>query len=77
MTEERVVSKPTMPELRAELLTRLLDPILTLAETAILLGVCPETVRRYTNRGVLPCFRTSGNYRRFRLSEVLAFLERR
>lgn len=66
-----------MAELRAELVRRLLDPTLTLAETAILLGVCPTTVRRYTNRGVLPCSRTPGNYRRFRLSEVLAFLERR
>ncbi len=50
------------------------DPTLTLEETATLLGVCPTTVRRYTNRGQLPHFRTSGNQRRFRLSDVQEFM---
>ncbi len=63
-------------ESREELVERLLDPTLTLSETAILLGVCPTTVRRYTKRGVLKCFRTPGNQRRFRLSDVLDFIER-
>lgn len=62
---------------RDELVERLLDPVLTLQETAILLDVCPTTVRRYTNRGVLNCFRTPGNQRRFRLSDVISFMERR
>ncbi|MDR3710915.1 MAG: helix-turn-helix domain-containing protein [Capsulimonadaceae bacterium] len=61
-------------ETRDELISRLLDPTLTLEETAQVLNVCPTTVRRYTNRGNLPHFRTAGNQRRFRLSEVLAFL---
>lgn len=64
-------------ETREELLQRLLDPPLTLEETARILNVCPMTVRRYTNRGVLPHFRTAGNQRRFRLSDVLTFLEAR
>jgi len=64
-------------ESRAELVQRLLDPVLTLEEAAILLDVCPTTVRRYTNRGVLKCYRTPGNQRRFRLSEILSFMERR
>lgn len=62
-------------ETREELLQRLLDPQLTLEETARVLDVCPATVRRYTNRGLLRHFRTPGNQRRFRLSDVLAFLE--
>jgi len=62
---------------RDELVERLLDPVLTLQETAILLDVCSTTVRRYTNRGVLNCFRTPGNQRRFRLSDVISFMERR
>lgn len=62
-------------ETREELLARLLDPELTLEEAAQVLNVCPTTVRRYTNRGVLPHYRTIGNQRRFRLSQVLAFLE--
>ncbi len=62
-------------ESRQQLIERLLDPTLTLEETARVLGVVPTTVRRYTNRGVLPCYRTIGQQRRFRLSDVLAFLE--
>lgn len=63
-------------ETRQQLLQRLLDPTLTLEDTARVLGVCPATVRRYTNRGVLPHHRTVGQQRRFRLSDVLAFGER-
>ena len=62
-------------ETRKTLIERLLNPTLTLEETARVLGVCPATVRRYTNRGILPHFRTIGQQRRFRLSDVLAFLE--
>ncbi|MBC7286841.1 MAG: helix-turn-helix domain-containing protein, partial [Armatimonadetes bacterium] len=39
--------------------------------------VCPTTVLRYTNRGILKCFRTPGNQRRFKLSDILEFMERR
>jgi excisionase family DNA binding protein len=63
-------------ETRQQLIQRLLNPTLTLEETARVLGVCPATVRRYTNRGVLPHYRTVGQQRRFRLSDVLVFLER-
>lgn len=61
---------------RAAMVERLLDPTLTLEETALMLGVCPTTVRRYTNRNQLRHFRTQGNQRRFRLSDVLEFLDR-
>ncbi len=60
---------------REQLIERLLDPTLTVSETAALLGVCATTVRRYTKRGVLNCFRTPGNQRRFKLSDVLNFME--
>ena len=69
--------KAKFRETREELIGRLLDPPLTLEETARLLGVCPTTVRRYTNKGQLRHFRTNGNQRRFRLSDVLEFLELR
>lgn len=62
-------------ETREELIQRLLDPMLTLEDTARLLNVCPTTVRRYTNKGLLKHYRTAGNQRRFRLSDVLAFME--
>lgn len=64
---------PRREETREQLLARLLDPTLTLEETACLLEVCPTTVRRYTNRGLLAHMRSAGNQRRFKLSDVLAF----
>lgn len=76
---EPIIEKPprrSATETREELIQRLLDPHLTLQETAKLLNVCPTTVRRYTNRGLLAHYRTPGNQRRFRLSDVLAFMER-
>lgn len=62
-------------ESRQELIKRILDPQLTLEETSRLLGVCPATVRRYTNRGWLKHHRTEGGQRRFRLSDVGRFVE--
>ncbi|CAN5425661.1 hypothetical protein BH11ARM2_BH11ARM2_08360 [soil metagenome] len=63
-------------ETRQELIRRLLDPELSLEETSRLLGVCPATVRRYTNRGWLSHHRTTGGQRRFRLSHVVMFVEK-
>jgi excisionase family DNA binding protein len=61
-------------ESRQDLIRRLLDPELSLEETSRLLGVCPATVRRYTNRGWLAHHRTGGGQRRFRLSSVVKFV---
>lgn len=61
-------------ESREELLQRLLDPLISLEEAARIMNVCPTTVRRYTNRGILKHYRTAGNQRRFRLSDVLTFM---
>ena len=63
-------------ETRKELIKRLLDPQLSLEETSRLLGVCPATVRRYTNRGWLAHHRTVGGQRRFRLSDIIQFVEK-
>ena len=68
-------SYKTFRESRASLIQRLLDPPITLEEAARILNVCPTTVRRYTNRGILRHYRTAGNQRRFKLSEVLTFME--
>lgn len=62
-------------ESRDELIRRLLDPELTLEETSRLLGVCPATVRRYTNRTWLQHHRTKGGQRRFRLSNIVKFVD--
>ncbi len=89
--EEREVAqssyKRPFQEKRAELIARILDPVLSLEDTARLLNVCPTTVRRYTNKGILTHYRKeperpSANtteretrQRRFRLSDILTFLE--
>lgn len=62
-------------ESREQLIRRLLDPELTLEEVSRLLGVCPATVRRYTNRGWMSHHRTPGGQRRFRLSNVVKFVD--
>lgn len=62
-------------ESREDLIRRLIDPELTLEEVSRLLGVCPATVRRYTNRGWMDHTRTKGGQRRFRLSHVVAFVD--
>lgn len=67
--------KSEFKETREALIGRLTDPVLSLEDTARLLGVCPTTVRRYTDRGWLQHFRTEGNQRRFRLSDIVQFLE--
>jgi excisionase family DNA binding protein len=74
---EPAVGPRTFEETREQLIQRLADPTLTLEETARLLDVCTATVRRYANRGHLPHHRTVGQQRRFRLSDVVLFLERR
>ena len=63
-------------ETRQELIRRLLDPPLTLEEVSRLLGVCPTTVRRYTNRGWLSHRRSAGGRRQFALSDVVTFVEK-
>ncbi len=93
--------KRPFQEKRHELIERILDPILSLEDTARLLNVCPTTVRRYTNKGILTYYRKEPDrstrndlisddeqidgaersqsketrQRRFRLSDILAFLE--
>jgi excisionase family DNA binding protein len=62
---------------REELIEKLLDPVISLEEAATLIGVCKTTVRRYTNRDELECVRTPGQQRRFKLSQVLAFVKKR
>lgn len=77
LRRERNGEAPDQAAGRHELLKRAMNQVLTLEETARILNVCPTTVRRYTNRGSLNHFRTPGNQRRFRLVDVLEFLESR
>lgn len=48
---------------------------LSLSEASERLGVHPTTLRRWADAGELPCFRTPGGHRRFRASDLAAWLE--
>jgi len=69
---ERAQRVRLRPETRAQMLARLTNPMISLYEASVILGVCSATVRRYCDLGTLPHLRTPGGQRRFRLREVLA-----
>jgi excisionase family DNA binding protein len=48
--------------------------LITTGTAAELLGVSPQTVRRWADSGDLPSVRTPGNQRRFRRAAVEALL---
>ena len=50
------------------------DRLLTPAEVAALLRVDPKTVTRWAEQGKLHAIRTLGGHRRYRETEILAFL---
>jgi len=50
---------------------------LSLAEASERLGVHPTTLRRWANAGAIPCFRTPGGHRRFRSSDLAAWMQGR
>jgi excisionase family DNA binding protein len=47
---------------------------LSLTEAGELLGVHPTTLRRWADVGSIPCFRTPGGHRRFRASDLSAWM---
>lgn len=47
---------------------------LTTKDVATLLGVTKETVRAWTDKGQLSCWKTPNGYRRFRQSDIDAFI---
>lgn len=86
----RPIHSQTLTGDRLATLERLLNPELTLDETALLLDISTTTVRRYTNQGILKHFRKGmegadseemnsfkTRQRRFRLLDVLEFFEER
>lgn len=51
------------------------DRLLYPAEVARIFRVDPKSVTRWAAAGWIPCIRTPGGHRRYRESEVRAFLE--
>jgi excisionase family DNA binding protein len=50
---------------------------LSSTEASELLGVHQTTLRRWADAGSIPCFRTPGGHRRFRVSDLEAWMEGR
>jgi excisionase family DNA binding protein len=50
---------------------------LSSAEASEFLGVHPTTLRRWSDAGEVPCFRTPGGHRRFRAADLAAWMESR
>jgi len=48
---------------------------LSLSEASKLLGVHFTTLRRWADAGSVPCFRTPGGHRRFRMADLVAWME--
>ena len=48
---------------------------LSLTEASRLLGVHQTTLRRWADSGHIPCFRTPGGHRRFRISDLAAWMD--
>lgn len=46
-------------------------------EAAALIGVHPETLKRWADLGEIPSMRTPGGWRRFRKTDVDAFIDAR
>ena len=53
------------------------DPYVSTGQAAEILGVSARTVARYLDAGDIPCERRGKGHRRARLSDVLAYKERR
>jgi len=49
---------------------------LTLGQAARFLGVAESTIRKWSDQAKVPAFYTPGRHRRFRRSDLEAFLER-
>lgn len=50
------------------------EPLLTIGEAAVLLGVTPQTIRNWTTAGKLAAVVTPGGHRRYRREDVEAAL---
>lgn len=51
-------------------MTDALTEWVSVGEAAAIIGVSPSTIRRYEHDGLLPCYRTPTNQRRYRREDV-------
>lgn len=52
------------------------DKLLTVAEASKIAGVSTESVRRWTNSGRLKTYRSAGNHRRIKISDLMRLIDK-
>jgi len=51
-----------------------LDRLVSVAQAARILGVSTDTLYRYDEKGILRPYRTAGGHRRYRVRDLVSFL---
>jgi len=52
------------------------DKLLTVAEASKIAGVSTESIRRWTNTGKLKTYRSAGNHRRIKPSDLMRLIDK-
>ncbi|MDU1350146.1 hypothetical protein CS063_15515 [Sporanaerobium hydrogeniformans] len=52
------------------------DELLTVAQASALAGVSTESIRRWTNSGRLKTYRSAGNHRRIKTSDLMRLIDK-
>lgn len=52
------------------------DKLLTVAEASKIAGVSTESIRRWTNSGKLKTYRSGGNHRRIKTSDLMRLIDK-
>lgn len=52
------------------------DKLLTVAEASKIAGVSTESIRRWTNSGKLKTYRSAGNHRRIKTSDLMRLIDK-
>lgn len=52
------------------------DKLLTVAQASELAGVSTESIRRWTNSGKLKTYRSAGNHRRIKASDLMRLIDK-
>ncbi|MCH7493736.1 helix-turn-helix domain-containing protein [bacterium] len=74
---DRLISVLARLQSRRKLIVKLLNPLLTMHDASLLLDLSQTTIRRATENGSLKNQRTAGGQRRFRLLDLLEYMDRR
>ncbi len=70
-----IISSKTYITSKSHILRIMAQTTIPTREVASMLGVTETTVKRWADDGILPCVRTPGGHRKFRLTDIVRFAE--